>query len=114
MTLKEFAADYYLHDSFIEKLIYDSSNAVLTLVINFAFWRQKDFVEGEAENGLIEVTFYNVVSYECSGGDPTGVFVSILNAVADEDSIAISLLDDENDVYIEMKISSTAVDVRRF
>lgn len=51
MTLKEFAANYYLHDSFIESLTYDTANAILTLTINFAFWMQKDFREGEEEKG---------------------------------------------------------------
>ena len=113
MTIKEFAADYYLHDSFIESLNYNTSNATLTLVINFAFWMQKDYVEGEEENGQIEVVFRNVTSYECNGGDPTGDFVGILNAVADDSSLTISLLDDENDDYIEMKISSSEVDVTK-
>lgn len=113
MTLKEFEVKYYLHDSFIESLNYDTSNATLTLVINFAFWMQKDFVEGDEENGLIEVTFRNVENYACEGGDPAGDFVGILNAVVDEDKIVISLLDDENEAYIEMKITSGAVDVRK-
>ena len=113
MTLKEFASNYYLHDSFIESLVYDRSNAVVTLVIGFAFWMQKDFVEGDAENGLIEVTFHNVANYERFGGDPAGDFVGILNAIAYEDSIVISLFDDVNEVYIEMRISSTSVDVRK-
>ena len=113
MTLKEFASNYYLHDSFIESLIYDSSKASLTLIVNCAFWMQKDFVEGEAENGLIEVAFHNVTSYVSYGGDPAGVFVGILNAVADEDRIVISLFDDEDNVYIEMRISATTVDVRK-
>ena len=113
MTLKEFEAKYYLHDSFIERLIYDTSNATLTLVINFAFWMQKDYVEGEEENGLIEVTFRNVANYACEGGDSAGGFVGILNAVVNEDNIVISLLDDENETYIEMKITSSAVDVKK-
>ena len=55
MTLKEFEAKYYLHDSFIERLNYDTSNATLTLVINFAFWMQKDYVEILADiNGARE------------------------------------------------------------
>ena len=32
MTLKEFEAKYYLHDSFIESLNYDTTNATLTLI----------------------------------------------------------------------------------
>lgn len=113
MTLKEFAADYFLHDSFIESLNYDTTNATLTLIINFALWMQKDYVEGEEETGQIEVVFRNVASYECNGGDPAGDFVGILNAVADDSRLTISLLDDENDDYIEMRISSSAVDVRK-
>lgn len=113
MTIKEFAANYYLHDSFIESLTYDTTNATLVITINFAFWMQKDFREGEKENGLIEVTLHNVTSYECNGGDPAGDFVVILNAVADNSGIIISLLDDENDDYFEMKITATVVDVKK-
>ena len=94
-------------------MTYDTANAILTLTINFAFWMQKDFSEGEEENGLIEVTFRNVTSYECNGGDPAGDFVGILNAVADDSGLIISLLDDENDDYIEMKITATVVDVKK-
>lgn len=113
MTLKEFEAGYCLHDSCIESLSYDNANAALTLIIYFAFWMQKDFVEGEEENGLIKVTFHNVTSYECDGGDPASNFAGILNTAADENKIVISLFDDENDVYMEMKISAAAVYVQK-
>lgn len=113
MTLKEFEANYYLHDSFIESLNYDAANAKLTLVINFAFWMQKDFVEGEEENDLLEVAFRNVTSYTCNGGDPTGDSVGILNTAVNEDCIVISLLNDENGAFFEMKITAAAVDVKK-
>ena len=113
MTLKEFEANYYLHDSFIESLNYDTANAKLTLVINFAFWMQKDFEEGEEENGLIEVTFRNVTSFVSDGGDPAGDFVSVLNTAVNEDGVAISLLDDENGACTEMKITAAEVDVKK-
>ena len=95
MTLKEFEARYYLHDSFIESLNYDNANAKLTIVLNFAFWMQKDFVEGEEENGLLEVAFRNVTSYTCDDGDPAGDSVGILITAVYEDCIVIILLDDE-------------------
>lgn len=84
---------------------------MITLVINFAFWMQEDFTEGEEETGLIEVTFHDVTSYECID-DPAGWSVSILDTSADEDGIVIRLYDGINEKYFEMKISAGAVDVK--
>jgi hypothetical protein len=113
MTLKEFETRYNLHDSFIESLNYDEVTATLTLVIDFAFWMQKDFKEGDEENGLIEVVFHNVKEHGCDNGDPTGDFVSILGAKADENSIVISLIDDECNDYMELKVIAESVEVKK-
>lgn len=111
MTLKDFESRYNFHDSYIESMSYDESKRSLTLIINFAFWIQEDFVEGEKENGLLEVKFYNVANYECEGGAPVGNFVGILDTAVEDDCIVFNLLDDENATFMELRIVSTSVEV---
>lgn len=112
MTLEEFKSKYYLHDSFIERMYYSADNSTLTLVVNFAFWMQNNYMQGDDENGLIEVTFYDVSNYECKHGDPTGDFVGILDAQVANNTLTLSLLDDETGDYLELNITSTSVEVK--
>ena len=113
MTLKDFESQYNFHDSFIKSMSYDESKRSLTLVFNFAFWMQKDFVEGEEENGLLEATFHNVTSYEREGGNPVGDFVGVLNTAVEDGCISFNLLDDKNAVFMKLKIVSSSVEVKK-
>ncbi len=107
----DFAHEYNLHDSFIKSVEKDDDNHTMTLNINFAFWMQKDYVEGTPENGIIKVTFKNVHSYQCEEGDPAGAFVGILNAEYKNGSLLIGLLDDESVTYFDMVITADEVTV---
>lgn len=64
LPLAEFEEKYYLHDSGIEKINFDEKTNTLTMTIEFCFWMQTWFNEGELKNGLIEVCFENVASFE--------------------------------------------------
>ena len=111
MTLKEFEKEYCLHDSYIESMQYNEDKATLSLIINFAYWMQANYVEGEEETGLIEVSFSQVTGYSCEG-DPAGRFVGILNAEALGDSFVIRLLDDMSLQYMEFIIHAADVNVK--
>lgn len=113
MKLKEFEDRYFFHDSFIESMNYDKDKASLTLIINFAFWMQNDFVKGDEENGLLEVTFHNVKSYECKDGDPTGDFVGILTTDVDQDTFVFNLLDDASSNFMKLRITATSVEAKK-
>ena len=113
VTLKEFESRYQLHDSYIESMSYDEKSTTLTFVINLALWMQKDYVEGGAENEVIEVTFHNVKDYECENGDPAGEFVSILRASSENNQFVIRFIDDINVGYFELKFFSDSVDVKK-
>ena len=112
MTLEEFQERYYFHDSDIQSLTYDADSSTLTLVIDFAFWMQISFIEGQEETGLIEVTFRNVSSYECEGGDPTGVFVGILNTEVKDGCLVFHMSDGMSLDYIELRVRAAEVDVK--
>ena len=74
LTLAEFAARYYLHDSSIEKIEYDATNKTLALTIDFCFWMQNWYDKTTPTNGLIAVTFENVALYSYEGYDPSKLF----------------------------------------
>lgn len=112
MTLLEFEKEYCFHDSYIESMKYNEDTAVLSLIINFAFWMQENYVEGEEETGLIKVDFSHVTDYTCEG-DPAGRFVGILDGVVSGDSFVFRLLDDMSNQYMELTVHATGVDVKR-
>ena len=111
MQIYDFIKNYNLHDSFFEDVSYDEHMRVVVLNINFAFWMQKSYVDGNPENGIIRVVFHNVREYSCNGGDPTGPFVGILGAELAGDGIIIKLLDDETNECFDMRIVSDHVEV---
>lgn len=111
MKIIDFANDYNLHDSFIKSVKKDDNNHTVTLIINFAFWMQKDYVEGAPENGVIKVAFKNVQKYQCEEGDPAGAFVGILKAEYKDGSLVIGLLDDESVTYFDLVITADEVTV---
>lgn len=74
MTLAEFEEKYYLHDSSIDEIEYDAENRTLRLKIDFCFWMQNWYNEGELPNGFIAVTFDNVTFYEYEDYDPSKLF----------------------------------------
>ena len=74
MTIAEFEKKYYLHDSSIDKIDYDAENRTLRLEIDFCFWMQNWYNEGEPSNGKIAVNFDNVTFYEYEDYDPSKLF----------------------------------------
>lgn len=112
MSVKEFIDKYNLHDSFFKEVKYDQSTKTLSLLIDFSFWMQNDYVEGEPESGILRVTFRGVESYTCPQGDPCGDFAEILDAKIDEQGrCIISLSDDMKNDYFEMQIHAKDVSV---
>lgn len=63
MKVNEFLEKYCLHDSTIDEIRYNSHEKELIWHMDFAFWMQKDYVEGNPENGMINLHFYNVENY---------------------------------------------------
>ncbi len=112
MTMKEFLDKYYLHDSFFNTVDYNPSKRELTLLIDFCFWMQDDYVEGEPENGFLRAVFHDVESYSCPDGDPCGKFTGILEAEINEQGECVILIsDDAANNCFEMHISARDVTV---
>ena len=110
MKAKEFIDKYYLHDSLFNKVSFSKEEAVVTMIIDFAFWMQSWFKEGMDETGLIFVTFHNVEDYSC----PDSVDweqISILQTEETDGLVKFSLMNDMDDSYLEMKVKSDDIDV---
>ena len=93
MNVAEFEEKYYLHDSSIDKIEYDAENKKLTLTIDFCFWMQLWYEQGNPENGYIAVTFENVSFYEYEDYDPSKLFSDftpeILDAKVEDDGTLV-------------------------
>ncbi len=111
MSINEFFDKYNLHDSYVEKVSYDDTIQNLLLLVNFAFWLQDDYVDGDPENGELQVVFNNVSLYSCQDGDPCGDFVGILGSSLNEQGDYIISFSDDADVYFEMSIHAETVTV---
>ena len=109
MKISEFVNNFNLHDSYIESVEYNKEKREVQLIVHFAFWMQKDYIEGTPETGLIKVLFQNVNKYSCDNGDPTGSFVGILRSEIRDDNFVLKLLDDETVECFEMVIISDEV-----
>lgn len=113
MTIESFVRQYNLHDSYITKIHHDSTQQLLTIHINFAFWMQEFYEEGTPENGMILLRFSNVREFLCNEGDPAGAFVGILGSEYRDNRLVIKLLDDETNAYFELAICADSVEVIR-
>ncbi len=79
MNIKEFNEKYYFHDSLIDSIAYDEKNKTVTIIFEFCYWMQQDFKKDDQENGLLKVTFYNVVKYDGIQGTNKGDWWSVLD-----------------------------------
>lgn len=100
MTLTEFANKYDLHDSTIEKIEYDKNKKVATFKIDFCQWRQKDFVQGQAENVMIDVNFFAVKELELPNTISKSNTILDVHLILGNTIEIVVLNDDTDDVFI--------------
>lgn len=109
MTLQELQRNYYFHDSCPSSIIYDPEQQTLTIQMDFCFWAQEGYKEGEPENGPLTLTFHDVSGYEgpTGGSDCWG----ILDAECDGDGFFISMDDPIHGGYYELRIHAESATV---
>ena len=108
MTIKDFVANYIMHDSLIDKVEILENGSTIVLWIDFAFWMQEDYNENDPETGSLKVTFKNVIHYMI----PENVNwdeISILESKTDGDYIKFALINDMTDDYLEISIKADSV-----
>lgn len=110
MQLSEFVKNYYLHDSFFEKIKYDEKEHVVVMLINFAFWMQSDYQSDDPETGIIKVVFHEVTGFTCSSEIDINA-VSILETYLNDDTINFLLMNDMTDDSLNIYITASYVEV---
>ena len=121
MTVREFEDKYYLHDSNIEKIVFDAEKNFLTLEIFFCFRMQDWYDKNEPSNGVIRVTFQNVSHAEYDEHSMenhlTDLDIEILDINVDENNTLILGTVDYGmnrglcDGYYQLKINAANVEV---
>lgn len=64
MKLREFVKCYNLHDSLLENIEFDEQARVVKLTVDFCYWQQPDYKEGDLETGLISLLFTDVARFD--------------------------------------------------
>ncbi len=111
MTIKEFTDHYYMHDSLINNIIFDKDHSTVIMNLDFAFWMQDTYVEGDPETGSLTLSFYGVTSYDCPE-EIDFTKCSILDARYGNSTIILFMLNDFTDEDFEIRISAASVEVK--
>ena len=69
MTIQELDNKYYFHDSAITHIDYSSQTKELDIIIDFCYWAQKWYKEGDPELMELKVTFEGIEDYDGLTGD---------------------------------------------
>ncbi len=64
MKLCEFAERYNLHDSLLERIVFDEAKKTAELTIDFCYWQQSDYRENDPETGLVTLLFVDVTKLD--------------------------------------------------
>lgn len=99
MKIIDFFETYNFHDSLLENVVYKSDSKELCFEINFCYWAQDNFKEGDKENGPVKILFTRVSDFQyekyeiCSD--------SILNFVlTDNTKIELTVETDDGNVHL--------------
>lgn len=104
MTIYELLNTYYLHDSLVEKILYENNTVELT--IDFCFWMQEGYREGDPETGIIHLRFLDVRNMSGPIGNINDY--SILETDYHDRCFSLLLMDDFNNTCYELKIISSS------
>ena len=103
MTINELLDKYHFHDSTIEEITYYISNGKLEFIIDFCYWLQNGYSDGDKENGLVKLCFSSVDDYEWK----TGVIDSfaILEIDIEDSTVKMNILDAFNNKFYEIQFT---------
>ena len=111
MTRTEFVTMYNMHDSLVEAVDVTEAGKAIEILIDFAFWMQEHYREGDPETGLIKVVFKNVRSFQIPPNTEWGE-TSILEMGEEDRYVRFLLINDMTDDSLEILIETDEVEVR--
>lgn len=108
MKIKSLLEKYSFHDSTIERINYNSIKNVLTITIDFCYWMQNDFADGNKENGLVDLVFSDVYEFNNLLGDIDSF--TILDILEISKGIKFNIIDTYNQKYYNLSIECSNVE----
>ncbi len=60
MLIKEFVKKHNLHDSLLESIEADKATKTVKLTVDYCYWQQADYCEGQTETGIVHILFSDV------------------------------------------------------
>ena len=113
MTICEFEERYYLHDSELTKIEYDSHTCTALFVVDFCYWMQLWYVKGEPKNGFIGLKFNGVSFLKYDETKGNGTFGNSIHdiEVSKDGMLIFQQTDDDTFEYYETIIKAESVEV---
>ena len=63
MTAQDFIKNYIMHDSLIDNVEILDKGKTIVLWVDFSYWMQEEYKEGDPDTGKLKITFYDVEDY---------------------------------------------------
>ena len=112
MNKQDFVNNYNMHDSLINDISYSKERNEFVMVIDFAFWMQKNYQPNKPETGLIKVKFSNLKNILVPE-DMKLDKISIIQTLIENNSLKFSLMNDITYDYLEIIIDSDNIEVSK-
>ena len=94
MSIKDFLKKHNLIGSLLESIAVDSEDSSVCLEIDYCYWQQSDYNEGDEETGIVFFKFENCTSYSFDE--------HLLNS---DEIVKVENIDDEIDICVESDIT---------
>lgn len=101
MTAHDFVKNYNMHDSLIDNVEILDNGKTIVLWIDFSYWMQEDYKDGDPDTGKLKITFYDVEDYsipENVNWDDISVFSSHVSG----ETVTFYLINDMADLRNDM------------
>ncbi len=112
MNKQDFVNNYNMHDSLINDISYSKEKKELVMVIDFAFWMQKNYQTNKPETGLIKVKFSNLKNIIIPE-DVKLADISIIQTLIENNSLKFSLINDITNDYLEIIVDSDNIEISK-
>ncbi len=65
MFINEFIQKHNLHDSLLENIEIDKADNTVKLTVDYCYWQQTEYCDGEIETGIVHILFSGVSNIIC-------------------------------------------------
>lgn len=95
MKLSEFKRKYNLIGSLLENINVDKVIKSVTLEIDFCYWQQADFVDGDKETGMVKLRFSECAYWDISN-----------HKINSDEIVKVEVTDNTIDICVESDLSN--------